>query len=675
MPKVQKTRTIVERLFRYPPVNDAELESRLSAADPDAARAFLVERLESGAVMGAQWQLLVAGLTWLGLGDQRSGLMAIAADRDRDPRRRVYALMALSHGDPHEMSRLAEAMGPVDAAAIAEASLFVLFFLEDDDAIGEAVRETLESAGDTVSMGKLAAQIEGCRLAMGRRVAETWEAWLTATDVGPTLDTVLTVLTRAPQGDSLGLFESLRDSAQTPERRRRFQKAMFEARTHAIDPDSTPSVVRGEAWIGSCDGQSGYVLLGQFENFDGSRTFTSICIRADSDVRDALFAPHLDEREVVALRKEFADAGRCRFVPLALGEAAWLVFDAVERTASLGRALPEDAEPAIRAFERLRGHAEPPPSPEPSPRMTIAAMRALLERPEYTSAWFFDAGDLREAGLTVPRHGRVSAAWYRDGVERLDREANRRRLSAMAQHMSRWYVWAGDADAAARFAWLARAAATSLIDLPLARVMLERAVAASRRARDRLAAEFGDPAFRQHLKCRFFQNVEAPDGRDLARLDFTELACSFLDSALVQLPGDRRPREAEREGVAFAIGEAFAEYAIHQVSNLDEEPASMGLDGDLEISASSALERLCDLRRPEAEAVSSAVIGGLVRFAGQMCTQCPVACIFDPDGDFGPIFHQPVHPLRLVAAALENARGMHRQMISRLIRDADNDEV
>jgi hypothetical protein len=69
-----------------------------------------------------------------------------------------------------------------------------------------------------------------------------------------------------------------------------------------------------------------------------------------------------------------------------------------------------------------------------------------------------------------------------------------------------------------------------------------------------LAAELGDdipdlfkavtgrPARRQHLKARFFTDIEEPRGRDLLLLDLTEAVTLGLQRALSLLPGDVRPR-------------------------------------------------------------------------------------------------------------------------------------
>ena len=647
-PAISQTMEVVDQLFRHPPVNDAELEARLRTAEPTLARRLMVDRLERGMVTGNLWRLIVGGLGFLGLGEEQARLTALAADRDRDPRERVYALMVISNGIPEDLLELSESLAADDAEAIMEASLFVLFFLEEGPELGRAISSTLESMPNRSAQRAMLRQIEGCRHGMGTPPAETWTAALESQRLRGIRDDILGLLIDEPERETPLFLEQLRDTSRDPKTRRAMQKALMLAMTSAIDPGRTMPATQGRAHIGSCDGQGAFVMVASFDNGDGTTTLASICIRAGGDIRDALFAPRLRESEWRELIAEFLSPGPCPFTELPLTQAAAIVRDAVDRTQTLERHIPEDAMPVVRFFERVPEQRPEPVEVGERRKISLAQTRKLLARPGLADTWYFDAGDLRGADLEPPAHGRVPANWFREATRKIDRPSYRQRLVAMCNHMALWCRWNGDDETASVFSTLAATAEVSLANHPLARVMLEVAVRHLRTSGARMTGEFGDPNLRQHLKARFFPEVETARGHDLARLDFTEIASSCLEAAFGQLPGERRPREEERENVAYAISDAFAEYTASWVEGRQVDGQCGSATGvQLDERTASVLMSVCGLNEAEAELVSSAVISGLVQFTDQMCIHCPIGCLFEPHKDFGTVFHEPRHPLAL----------------------------
>ena len=69
----------------------------------------------------------------------------------------------------------------------------------------------------------------------------------------------------AEEGGNRGiaLLETLRDSCQDPERRRQIQRRLIRLGTAAIDLNvKQKKPLQGEIYLGSCDGQGAYVIVG-----------------------------------------------------------------------------------------------------------------------------------------------------------------------------------------------------------------------------------------------------------------------------------------------------------------------------------------------------------------------------------------------------------------------------
>ena len=123
----------------------------------------------------------------------------------------------------------------------------------------------------------------------------------------------------------------------------------------------------------------------------------------------------------------------------------------------------------------------------------------------------------------------------------------------MATHMAFWHQLRGGAAGLCLAA--AESTRESLGESTLLRVLLERSVGM---ARGGLASQtspspppraLGDPLRRQYIKSKFFVEVEAPLGRDLALLlDLTEAALLALEAAMGPLPSDARLREDDLAG-------------------------------------------------------------------------------------------------------------------------------
>jgi hypothetical protein len=147
-----------------------------------------------------------------------------------------------------------------------------------------------------------------------------------------------------------------------------------------------------------------------------------------------------------------------------------------------------------------------------------------------------------------------------------------------------------------------------------------------------------DPTARQHLKALFFRDVQVPTGRHLARLDMTEAAFLSLDQAFDTLPGDRRPREDDRNTAAHAIGCEFADFVIAGAKG--PQPIEPLAERVVEL-----LELHCELTEDEAEQVTPIVLTTLGSFVSTVCAHCPVSCLVQPDTELSEPFFRPLHPM------------------------------
>lgn len=645
--KKGKTRSIVEGIFVHPPVSPEELRERLSAVDKPTARRVMLTLLRKGVVGEQDGPLFSAVFEQIGLGKAVDDLVAIAGDKEYASHVRARAMSVLSEGDPSRVSTLMERLSPEEMAPLAELSLIeMLAAIQADPEQADAVLYVLETTPPELR-GLMMEQVEQCRCKAGTPAADTYRSLLGDPDYAPYWNDALQAVVEEGGARGIALLEGLRDDSADPGRHRLFQGAVLRARTRQIDPETPGQELQGTAHVGSCDGQGAFIMLSVLDNPDGSTTLADLCIRCAADVRDGFVIPRSSHTEVQELLRDIhAGVGVC-FVEVPLTHAALLVQEALQRTAEAGQTVPADAQPAVSLLQRVDERqvamvAEAETSAEGvRPRVTIKATRELLGRPEYEH-WFFDGGDLDGAGVQMPAEppSLVKAAWYKAAAKKLARPKIRARLSAMLRHMERWHRWNGDAHEAALCGRLARVTEQDCAASPLLRVMLELSVEMLHDSgQSSEEPSFGDANVRQHLKALFFQGVQTPRGRDLARLDLTEAALAALEQVLEVLPGESRPREDERLALAFALGKAFADYMI---DDDDHQPVEA-----LAKRMTRALGKASRLSLKERRRVVDLVLPALGAFTEQICAACPVACLDDPGHKVTDVFFSPTHPIEL----------------------------
>jgi len=634
-PQADPEQGILEKIFNHPPVSQAELGGRLETAHPARLRGLLVEQLRKDSISAEESGIVLAVFENIGVKEARPALEAMVTDAALPLRARSRALAVLLEDDPGSLEALLGRLPERELQPLAEQWISELLgAIQADPRQGEVLAETLEAASDGLRP-YLFEQLEAVRRTAGTSAAAAYGRALCRSPLADLHGRMVAAVVEEARPDGVALLEELWRQAPPGPRRRVLHGAVFRARTRHIEPPSggPPS---GYAFVGSCDGQGAFILAGCFENPDGTLSIADLCVRVDAAVRDGFVLPRRHSCEVEALLAEISRDTGIGFARLGLAEAAALVREAAGRTASLGLELPADALPAIQTFERVEGQPAALEVPAAGSRPpTLEELRALLARPEYEPSWFFDHGDLQAAGLELPVAGTDLAEWAVTAAARLDRPSLRIRLSCMARHMARWHRWKGEPALAELCSGAARLTEESFAQSPLTLAMLERSLVPADGERGR-ETTFDGSMLRQHLKGRFFQDLLAPTGRDLARLDFTEAALVFLEEAFLGLPGERRPREDECVTTAYAIGKVFADFLI------------AGANGPIEKVISEmdrSLKEHCHLDEAECRRVVAVVLPALGDFIEQHCTECPAACIDRPGADVAELFFAPHHPV------------------------------
>lgn len=640
------TSRILDALFDEPPVNEAELERRLGSVDVRTAQRLLTDRLRKSRVTVQDGALYVAAFATIGVGDQSLELLMMAADRAQAPHERAFAVAVLSCDDPETLQELALTLSPDDAEAVAEASVIdLLVGIEAEPERSEAIAGALAglTGGTQIALFE---QVESARVHLGSTAATVYAAALASPNLASLRRRMLDAVVAEDGMEGIALLERLRDEATSPAARRDMQAALLRARTMSIDPSHTARSPDGYAWVGSCDGQGAYLIIGIFENPDSSLTLADLCIRASADIRDGFVVRRQTAEDLDAILDELRMGSGSDFARVPLPVAAELVAEAVERTREQRLEIPRDAVGAVAMFARARtphGALDAVPRSQEAPDLEL--LRALLCNPEYATTWFFDDGDLAGVGADPPARRRASKRWIATTAALLDTEPIRRRVVAMARHMARWHEWREEPLESTLCAAAASEAETTFRRSSLVTALLERTAPKVTGRRHGLVLALADPSARQHLKVQFFRDVQAPRGHHLAQLDMTEAAFLSLDKAFDSLPGERRPREDARNAAAHGIGSLFADFVIRGADGPQPvEPLTAGM--------AEVLTTQCRLDPDETDQILPFVVASLGTFVSTVCPNCPVSCLTRPHADVADTFFAPVHPMAYQAVRM-----------------------
>lgn len=622
---------VVDGILRGRDLAPADIALRLSALPGPTARRLLVDRLELGLVDDDAADRFLEAFRVLRTGASSSRVQRIALDPRFPPATRRLAMQTLGLEDEDTLPDEPEGL---QAALEENLANLVRLTLVDAGAAGGLA--SLLDLLDADMQGLLAEAAEGVRRAEGIPAARLWGAALERPSLHAVRRVALDALVGEGGTDAVDLLQRLRDASREAADRQLFQGALLRLCTAAADPDRVPVSARGHAWVSTCDGQGAFNVFAVLEGRGGLHTLAGLCVRAGGDVRDGYVLPEQSAAEVERFLEEFSEGAGVRFarVPLALASA--LAEDAAARTRSVGLDVPRDAAGAVAVLERLRAPVPDAPLPPDPPTPDAAAFLALLARPEYAS-WTWDGPELLATGAPRPpaRRGAARVAWVADAATRLDTEEERARLAAMCAYMARWHTWSGEPEPAAAMVAAARDAERGLAAHPLVHAMLERSIPGARHGRPARAHPFGDAAHRRALRARYFANLGTPRARDLALLDFAEIAVGLLDTLLASIPSSRHPRADRKQRAGVAAARAFLG-ALHA-----KETAS---PRDTVARVAAALSEEAGLSEEVAHAVASELFGALYGFVEGVCGRCALRCHARPNAPVREAFYDEVHP-------------------------------
>ena len=477
MDPVDASRHIVQDIFDHPPKSSIDLRERLAKVDRPSARETAVDRLAGPDLSDRDGPLILAILDIIGIGQERARLVSSALNAQGEARVRMWAAMALAGDDPRMMDLLVTELGPEGMAHLAENALIDLMTIQQPARIGPTVKRSLEEWHRDLSTEKLLSRIEMCRRGLGISCIETYGPSVESRRLEHLRPLLLDYFVREASDDGVAYLESLRQREKDPAEKHKLQAALLRLRSANIDLNRRSRKAAGKGWVSNCDGNGGFIVLGVFENPDGTRTIAEVYLQVAGELLEAVLHPRLKADRTDELISQLASDAGCHFAPISLSEAAALIASGMEH-------VQEDPDPdlgelrqVLRMFSRMPGTpfaSEAPPS-ETAP-LSAETIRALLSRPEYEDTWLFDASDFAAAGVPLPEGDgtALQEEWLHEAQVSVARSSKRNRLIAMADHMARWHARQDDFEAARTAAALADEIRTRPEDGLLIRIMLER---------------------------------------------------------------------------------------------------------------------------------------------------------------------------------------------------------
>lgn len=636
--RTRAAKKFVDDIFLYPPVSPADLESRLRGVDATAVRRLLVDELDKGRISAAESLLFVEIMNVLGPGRQKNRLLRIASDHNRDKDERTYAFLALGYdklaeGDP--------AMAEIGAELFDEMMSFSMLnvFMLDEEEIGNAVVEILEGMPD-MEFGAHFLEMLDEQRSLARMPAHIAYADALSTeslsDLHPAM---IEAIEKEGHPQGIALLEKLGSKTKNRLTRKGFRKAALKARTTMADPAPVEKVKDGVALVSSCDGQGAVVVLGRFENKDGSLSLANVCFRAEREIRDGFYLPRMSKDDFDDLVEMIRLEANTDFVEVPLLEASKLVYAVMERNQDI--ALDLDVQRAISCFPRPTGllRFDSGKLPLSAADHTMEEFEILLGRPEYES-WFFDLADFEQAGVTVPRD-ECSEQWIDEVVRRLDTPAIKDRLLAMTSHMAWWYHQKGDEESASMQLAANQDMVKDFKNSKFVKAMVVRSffvINAHEQEDEEILYHVGDVQLRLYLKSMFFKDVKVPKGRDLAILDFTEAAYLAFDELFDSLLGGMRPKPNLLPIISYKVGKIVASTLL---SNLD-----CSVERLFE-KVARTVRMVGGFGEGETRRIATAIMALLLDFAEDVCKECRVACLVHPKKKMSDIFFASNHPSQL----------------------------
>ncbi len=622
MKSLEDTTKMVEQLFSTPTASNAELKHRLSTFDTDSVRQALLERLEGQEVSGSNEDSIYSEvLGELGLNDEALERLAhVFSDPSREPLTRSVAAMVLTSEAPQAAAMMMASLPEEEMLRITAAGFREV--IETAQYSPDNVRTLMERVASMPpdEQPLMLTEIESCRQEVGAPAAVMYSHALRMPQLARFHSAFLEPIVEEGGVEGTKLLEELRDNAPGTNARKRFQRALLRLRTHSIHAKpGASSKADARTLLGSCDGQGAFIMLACVQTKKNRFTVADLCIRASADIRDGFVIPKLSMTEMRDFVQEVSTRTSSILVPVSLEVAAGIAAAAEERTRALGIVVPEEAVPALSIFLRANASDHRPHDDlDPARDATIDDYREMLRNQSHQH-WFFDHGDLSSAGVLSPASGgRTPQEWFTEAARRLEQTAVPERLMAMAEHMATWHTLRDEPKQARLCLAAAHTLRDSFSESPLIHAMLEQSTHLPRQPLID-PSELRDSNLRYRMRQQFFHDVALPKGRDLARLDLTEVAFEVLDKAANVLPGERRPRIEDQYRIAFAVGDMLP---THDLTSPSWQTIEAPTD---------SIKDVTTLSEEESKSVAIPLIAGISSFVDEVCSKCPVRCLDRPD--------------------------------------------
>ncbi len=433
-------------LFSSPCASRTELRERIANINLSCARRLVVNHLFSQDLAERHGPLILAVLDEIGIGEERPRLMELALDIRRAPRVRMWAAMALAGKDPNMMGLLIDDLGPGGMADLAENAVVELITIQSPERVGGTILRALSEWHRDPHSARLLRRIDACRKALGISCADAYHESLESNSLGGLRGKLLDYFVREGSEEGIALLERMRQETADEEEGRLLQSALLRLRSTRIDPIKHKSEGKGRALVSNCDGQGGVLVLGIFENPDGTHSVSELYIRAGGGIIEGGVHGRIDRRSSDGIVRHHELDTNCLFVETTLGESAALIAGAATRTQEAVLIRRPEVRQAMMLFKqvdpgfRWGDDACCPPAPTAS----LEDIHALLSRPEYERTWIFDLEDWKRYGFSTawaPERETEDARFLLDPEKARPLRA---RLLAMAEHMARWHFWKGE---------------------------------------------------------------------------------------------------------------------------------------------------------------------------------------------------------------------------------------
>jgi len=464
---------------------------------------------------------------------------------------------------------------------------------------------------------ELTAGLEVARTQTGLPAAYVWGPVLHDPALRDLRDVVLRFLVDDGGPSAEALVAGLRDGARAGHDRSTCQAALLRLTTGRVGRASAPPPPGARAQVSTPDGQGAFILWFVLPAPDGRSFVSAVCLRATGGVRDVVTERSQDVEGTLARLQAGHERLPIDLTDLPVGDATRLVDEAERRMPGGLASLGPDGTLLLGLLERLP-RADPHPFGGSVAPLDQAGARRLLSTGA-CNAWFLDRGDLDGYGIATFPLGLRFSGWVESAARKLATTPVRERLLGMVRQMVAFHGWSGEEEEEMRWRGVLASLESDFGSSPFLHEILRRSPVppgpSSRR--DDSGA---DDDVRERVRASLFSSVTRPVGRDLAHLDFAEIAAVALSGCVDGMAGEVRPREKELHDMAFVLAEAF-------VGIIE---TGVGKDAKWSPKAVSVLAGLASaagLSRTESKRMADDLATALTVFAGTVCLQCPFSCL------------------------------------------------